>query len=51
MIYDFGYVLIKFSCIAAASLDVIVILFNNDNTRCLDRRSGFLARSYQSFGW
>jgi hypothetical protein len=36
MIYDFGYVLIKFSCVAANYLDVIVILSNNDNTRYLD---------------
>jgi hypothetical protein len=36
MINIFGYVLIKFLCVTATSLDVIVVLSNNDNTRCLD---------------
>jgi hypothetical protein len=36
MTYNFGYVLIKFSCVAATFLDVIFILFNNDNIRFVD---------------
>jgi hypothetical protein len=36
MIYNFGYVLIKFSYVVATSLDVIVILSNKDNRRCVD---------------
>jgi hypothetical protein len=36
MSYNFGYVLIQFSCVAATFLDVIFILFNNDNRRFVD---------------